>query len=210
MRHLELLLVAVLSVPVVLAACQQMPEYDFVIRGGSLYDGKGSAPVIGDLAITNDRIMAIGDLSRSLGRIEIDATGSAVAPGFINMLSHSYISILQDPRSLGELKQGVTTQIFGEGNFFLEIQNHGIEEEAAEDLLAAVDAAVAGTTLLELDEIGERVIADHGCTPSFLGYLGSYPATLCLSPNDVIVHGIPDGYRLQEGDLLSVDAGAIY
>jgi methionyl aminopeptidase len=75
---------------------------------------------------------------------------------------------------------------------------------------AVREAAVAGTTLLELDEMGARVIADHGCTPSFLGYLGSYPATLCLSPNDVIVHGIPDGYRLQEGDILSVDAGAIY
>lgn len=75
---------------------------------------------------------------------------------------------------------------------------------------AVRDAAVPGVTLLELDEVGARVIADHGCTPSFLGYLGSYPATLCLSPNDVIVHGIPNGSRLQEGDILSVDAGAIY
>ncbi|HEX9848339.1 MAG TPA: type I methionyl aminopeptidase [Acidimicrobiia bacterium] len=70
-------------------------------------------------------------------------------------------------------------------------------------------AALPGVPLLELDEIGAQVIADHGCTPSFLGYLG-YPRNLCLSPNDVIVHGIPDGYRLREGDILSVDAGAIY
>lgn len=75
---------------------------------------------------------------------------------------------------------------------------------------AVREAAAPGVALLELDEIGAKVIADRGCTPSFLGYLGSYPATLCLSPNDVIVHGIPDGYRLQEGDILSVDAGAIY
>ena len=45
--------------------------------------------------------------------------------------------------------------------------------------------------------------------PRFLGYLG-YPKSLCLSPNDVIVHGIPDEYRLRDGDILSVDAGAIY
>ena len=71
------------------------------------------------------------------------------------------------------------------------------------------EAAAPGVSLLDLDEIGAEVIADHGCTPSFLGYLG-YPANLCLSPNDVIVHGIPSDYRLQEGDVLSVDAGAIF
>jgi methionyl aminopeptidase len=72
------------------------------------------------------------------------------------------------------------------------------------------EAVVPGISLLELDEIGAKVIADHQCTASFLGYLGSYPATLCLSPNDVIVHGIPDSYELRDGDILSVDAGAIY
>lgn len=80
--------------------------------------------------------------------------------------------------------------------------------------VAAVHAEIReairpGVSLLELDEIGARVIAAHGCTPSFLGYLG-YPANLCLSPNDVIVHGIPNEYRLVEGDIISVDAGAIY
>lgn len=72
------------------------------------------------------------------------------------------------------------------------------------------EGAKPGVTLLELEEIGAQTIADHGCTSSFLNYLGSYPATLCLSPNDVIVHGIPSEYRLEEGDILSVDAGAIY
>ena len=81
--------------------------------------------------------------------------------------------------------------------------------------VAAVHRAVReiarpGVALLELEEIGARVIAEHGCTSSFLGYLGTYPATLCLSPNDVIVHGIPNEYRLEEGDILSVDAGAVF
>lgn len=81
---------------------------------------------------------------------------------------------------------------------------------AVAEVHAAIrEAAGPGVSLLELDEIGAKVIAKHGCTPSFLGYLG-YPANLCLSPNDVIVHGIPDDYRLREGDILSVDAGAVY
>lgn len=75
---------------------------------------------------------------------------------------------------------------------------------------AVREAARPGVTLLQLEEIGARVIASSGCRSSFLHYHGTYPATLCLSPNDVIVHGIPNDYRLQEGDILSVDAGAIY
>ncbi|MFO7299301.1 MAG: type I methionyl aminopeptidase [Actinomycetes bacterium] len=74
---------------------------------------------------------------------------------------------------------------------------------------AVREAAKPGVSLVELDRIGAEVIEKHGCKPSFLGYLG-YPAVLCLSPNDVIVHGIPNDYRLREGDILSVDAGAIY
>lgn len=74
---------------------------------------------------------------------------------------------------------------------------------------AVRQAAGPGVSLIELDRIGAEVIAAHGCTPSFLGYLG-YPANLCLSPNDVIVHGIPDEQRLREGDILSVDAGAVF
>lgn len=81
--------------------------------------------------------------------------------------------------------------------------------------VAAVHEAVGeavrpGVSLIDLEAIGARVIEAHGCTSSFKGYLGTYPATLCLSPNDVIVHGIPNEYRLEEGDILSVDAGAIY
>lgn len=75
---------------------------------------------------------------------------------------------------------------------------------------AVKEMAAPGVSLLDLEEVSARIIEDHGCIPSFLNYLGSYPATLCLSPNDVIVHGIPDEYRLEEGDILSVDAGAIY
>lgn len=74
---------------------------------------------------------------------------------------------------------------------------------------AVREAAVPGMTMTELDGISARVIREHGCRPSFLGYHG-FPATICASPNHVIVHGIPDGYRLMNGDVLSIDAGAIY
>jgi methionyl aminopeptidase len=75
---------------------------------------------------------------------------------------------------------------------------------------AVREAAKPGVTLLDLEEIGAKALDEHGCTSSFLNYLGSYPATMCLSPNDVIVHGIPNDRRLSEGDILSVDAGAIF
>jgi len=70
-------------------------------------------------------------------------------------------------------------------------------------------AAAPGVTLKELDELAAEIIKDRDCTPSFLGYHG-YPAHICTSPNDVIVHGIPSAYRLADGDILSIDAGAIF
>jgi methionyl aminopeptidase len=75
---------------------------------------------------------------------------------------------------------------------------------------AVREAAQPGVTLGELDEIAAKVIKDHGCTPSFLNYHGTYPAHICASPNNVIVHGIPGDQKLSEGDILSIDAGAIY
>ena len=75
--------------------------------------------------------------------------------------------------------------------------------------LSVVSASARpGVSLVELDQLAERTIREAGAIPSFLGYHG-FPATLCLSPNDVVVHGIPNGYVLREGDILSIDCGAI-
>jgi len=89
-------------------------SFDVIIKGGTVYDGSGRRPVKADVGIRGDRIAAVGNLSRANAATIVDATGLAVAPGFINMLAHSESSLIVDPRSLSEIKQGVTTQIFGE------------------------------------------------------------------------------------------------
>jgi N-acyl-D-aspartate/D-glutamate deacylase len=94
----------------------QPTPFDVVIRGGTVYDGTGGPGQRADVAIRGDRIAAIGDLAGLPATTAIDATGLAVAPGFINMLSWSTESLLIDGRSQGELREGVTTEIFGEGS----------------------------------------------------------------------------------------------
>jgi N-acyl-D-amino-acid deacylase len=90
-------------------------RFDVIIRGGMVYDGTGGEGRRADVGVKGDRIAAVGDLSGASAGSEIDASGLAVTPGFINMLSWSTESLIVDGRSLGELKQGVTTQIMGEG-----------------------------------------------------------------------------------------------
>src|ERR1700716_1774396 len=93
---------------VIFSACTPAPQYDVVIRHGTVYDGTGAAGVVEDLAIRDDRVAARGGLGRARGREEVDATGLAVAPGFIDMLSHAETSLIEDGRSQGGLRQGVT------------------------------------------------------------------------------------------------------
>ncbi len=90
-------------------------KYDTIIRNGMIYDGNGGAPFKGDIAILNDTIAFIGDLSKEYGKNEIDARGKAVSPGFINMLSWSPVSLIADGKSQGEIREGVTLEVFGEG-----------------------------------------------------------------------------------------------
>ena len=90
-------------------------NFDVLIKGGTVYDGTGSPPKVADVAISHDRIVGVGDFSKSNATNVIDAAGMAVAPGFINMLSWSTDSLIEDGRSQSELRQGVTTEIFGEG-----------------------------------------------------------------------------------------------
>src|SRR5437667_5325247 len=90
-------------------------EFDVIIRAGTVYDGTGDEPKHVDVAIRGDRIVGIGDFAAAHAGTIIDASGLAVAPGFITMLSWSTESLIEDGRSQSEIRQGVTTEIMGEG-----------------------------------------------------------------------------------------------
>ena len=112
------------AVPCVIAICLiaacattpgAPPDYDVIIRNGTVYDGTGAPPRRTDVGLRGDRIAMIGPLAGAGAAREIDAQGMAVAPGFINMLSWATTSLLHDGRSQGDIRQGVTLEIFGEG-----------------------------------------------------------------------------------------------
>ncbi|HXD29678.1 MAG TPA: D-aminoacylase [Pyrinomonadaceae bacterium] len=92
------------------------PAFDIIVAGGTIYNGTGARPFKADVGIKGDRIVAIGRLKSADARTVISAKNLAVAPGFINMLSWSTESLIADPRSQSEIRQGVTTQIMGEGD----------------------------------------------------------------------------------------------
>ena len=96
-------------------AANAQPQFDFVIRGGTIYDGSGSRPTVGDIALRGDSIVAIGTALNGRGTKEINAKGLAVSPGFINMLSWANESLIHDGRSQGDIRQGVTLEVMGEG-----------------------------------------------------------------------------------------------
>ena len=98
-----------------LTSSQNPAPFDIIIKGGTVYDGTGAEPKHVDLAIRGDRIAGIGDFKTAKAKTVVDANGLVVAPGFINMLSWSNESLIQDGRSQSEVRQGVTTEIMGEG-----------------------------------------------------------------------------------------------
>ena len=101
---------------ILVAGCGSRVTHDVVIRNGTIYDGTGGNPVRGNIAITGDAIAAVGAAaSDARGTIDIDADGLAVAPGFINMLSWAGTPLIADGRSQSDIRQGVTLEIFGEG-----------------------------------------------------------------------------------------------
>jgi N-acyl-D-amino-acid deacylase len=102
-----------LAATLFMSGCTQ--EADVILRGGTIYDGSGAEPLVGDVVIQGDRVVAVGDASGWRAPAEIDASGMAVAPGFINMLSWATETLLEDPRGLSDIKQGVTLEVFGEG-----------------------------------------------------------------------------------------------
>ena len=98
-----------------LVSCAAPTEYDLIIRHGTIVDGTGAPGYAGDVAVDGDRIVVIGDLGNARGLTEVDVAGLTVAPGFINMLSWAGDALIEDGRSQGDIRQGVTLEVFGEG-----------------------------------------------------------------------------------------------
>ncbi|MEQ8576838.1 MAG: D-aminoacylase [Fulvivirga sp.] len=111
MKNLLLFITILLAV----ASCGQ-PDYDTILKNGLIYDGSGDKPYKADVAIKADTVAAIGDLSEFTATEIIDLNGLAVAPGFINMLSWANTALLEDGRSQGDIRQGVTLEVLGEGS----------------------------------------------------------------------------------------------
>src|SRR4030095_3435001 len=90
--------------------------YTTLIRGGTIYDGSGSAPFVGDVALQGDKIAYVGPQAPGTAARVIDASGKAVSPGFITMLSWAVENLIEDGRGMSDTAQGVTLEVFGEGD----------------------------------------------------------------------------------------------
>ncbi|MEJ2209717.1 MAG: D-aminoacylase [Anaerolineae bacterium] len=147
-------------------------EYDVVIRNGTIYDGHGGPPLTGDVAIGGDAIAALGDVGSWRGRIEVDATGLAVAPGFINLLSWANAALLADGRSQSDIHQGVTLEVLGEG-WSMGPLNEAMKREMVERQ-GAIKYDVAWTTL---DDYLCHLV-QRGVSPNVASFVGATTARI--------------------------------
>lgn len=148
-----------------LAGCAE--TVDLVIRDGVIYDGSGGAPVRGDIAVRDGRVVASGALAEYSGKQEVNAGGRAVAPGFINMLSWATDSLIYDGRAMSDIKQGVTLEIFGEGNSYGPV-NAQIREEMLKTQ-GDIRYDITWTTLGEYLEF----LVNKGVSPNVASFVGA-------------------------------------
>ncbi len=158
-----------------LNSCKE-EKYDVIIRNGMVYDGSGTAPIKTDIGINADTIAMIGDLSKAVGTKEIDAKGLAVAPGFINMLSWATESLIVDGKSQGDIRQGVTLEVFGEG-WSMGPWNDAMKEETKDgmhDYTYEIDWTTLGEYLESLERrgISTNVASFMGATTARIHEIG--------------------------------------
>ena len=156
----------VLCLGLLTAACSR-PDADFILRGGTIYNGSGGDPFIADVALAGDTILAIGDLRALTAKHEIDASGMAVAPGFINMLSWATESLIHDGGGQSDIRQGVTLEIFGEGESMGPL-NDAMKKDMV-DQQGDIRFDVTWTTL------GEYLqhLEDRGIAPNVASFVGA-------------------------------------
>jgi N-acyl-D-amino-acid deacylase len=150
-----------------LSCAERPPEYDLLIRNGRVVDGSGGAPVNVSIAVRGDRIAAIGPLESATATTMVDANGLAVAPGFVNMLSWADEPLLVDPKSQSDIRQGVTLEVFGEGNSMGPLTG-AMKKEIVEQQ-GDLKYEISWTSLGEyLDHLERR-----GVTPNVASFIGA-------------------------------------
>jgi N-acyl-D-amino-acid deacylase len=159
-------LVVTVSASLASAAAPDNSIHDLVLRNGTVYDGSGQKPFVGDIAIDADRIAYVGPRRELRGRTQIDIKGQAVAPGFINMLAHPEESLFADGRALSDLAQGVTLEVMGE--FSMGPLNQDMKRLMVERQ-SDIKFPVTWTTLGEYLETLER----RGIAPNVASFVGA-------------------------------------
>jgi N-acyl-D-amino-acid deacylase len=149
------------------AAPAPAPRYDVLIQHGTIYDGSGSVPFTGDVAVKGDRIVYVGPHADGTASRTIDATGKAVSPGFINMLSWAVESLLVDGRGQSDLRQGVTLEVMGEGDSMGPYTPHMKElaEQRQIDIHYKIDWTTLGEYLAKLEK--------KGISPNVTSFVGA-------------------------------------
>jgi N-acyl-D-amino-acid deacylase len=140
--------------------------YDLLIRNGTIYDGSGEAPFVGDVAVQGDKIIHVGAAEARAG-VEIDVNGSAVAPGFINMMCWANESLIEDGRSQSDIRQGVTLEVLGEG-----WSMGPLSEELKEYALARQGDIKYDIEWATLDEY-LKLLVRRGVSPNVASFVGA-------------------------------------
>ena len=194
MRRLLLPLAFLLASCTGVAPPAQQQGYDAIIRGGTIVDGSGSAPFAGDVAIKDDRIVAVAPSIAGTAKQVIDARGLAVAPGFINMLSWATESLIEDGAGESDIRQGVTLEVMGEG-WSMGPYNEDmvrLETERQADIKYPIDWRTLGQYLAKMERrgIAPNIASFVGATTVRVFRLGEgdvdpNPAQLAAMQNDV-------------------------
>lgn len=162
MRRIVLLMA--ISLPLI--SCSHKPDFDVVLRNGLICDGTGSPCTAGGVAISGDKIAKTGDVSADRGRIDIDVHGQIIAPGFINLMSGPD-GLFADGRGLSDLLQGVTLEIFGEGESMGPLNDDMRAEELRQQRDIKYD--INWHTLNE----GLQALERHGISPNVASFIGA-------------------------------------
>lgn len=210
-------LTRLLLIPVLLAGCAKQPPaeappaHDLVVRGGTILDGSGSEGYIGDVVVDGDRIVYVGKTRGDNAKTVIDATGKAVSPGFVNMLSWAVESLIADGKSQSDLRQGVTLEVFGEGDSLgpLTPEMKTLAKERQTDIKYDITWTSLGEYLEYLQNrgIAPNVASFIGAATTRINVLGEVdkdPTPAQLDQMKGIVHG-----AMEEG-ALGVGASLIY